>query len=135
MKLVAATNNIEIRFPAVDEILGSWDRFRIEQVLLNLLMNAIRHSNRKPITVEVRKLKENALVSVKDQGVGIRLEDQSKIFQRFVRISPDIGSSGMGLGLFISKHIVEAHGGEISVSSELGKGCEFTVYLPLSSTP
>lgn len=132
LKLTATSHDVELILKNPMPILGKWDRFRLEQVLLNLLMNAIRYGNKKPIHVEVVKEKDKALVIIRDQGIGISPEDQSRVFQRFVRLNQDPTSNGMGLGLYISNYIIRAHGGEIRLKSEFGKGSEFTVAIPCS---
>lgn len=113
-------------------LVGVWDRFRIEQALLNLLTNAIRYGNKKPIHVEVLKEGALAVVKVKDHGMGIHAKDQGRIFNRFERAISKNEVSGLGLGLFITDEIVKAHEGNIRVVSSPGQGAEFIVSLPLS---
>ena len=115
-------------------IIGAWDRFRIEQVVSNLLTNAGRYGNGKPIEVKVTQDHDMANIHVKDYGRGIAKEDQERIFQRFERAIPYYEVSGMGLGLFIVKEIVLMHGGSIRVESELNQGAEFIVSLPIRPT-
>ncbi|MBC7692424.1 MAG: PAS domain-containing protein [Methylotenera sp.] len=110
---------------------GDWDRMRLEQVLNNLFTNAIRYGKGKLVEVSVECLPEHVRLSVRDQGIGIAPEAQSKIFDRFERAVNANEVSGLGLGLFITRQIVHAHGGTIGVSSELGQGAIFTVDLPL----
>jgi signal transduction histidine kinase len=112
---------------------GKWDRFRLEQVITNLLTNAIRYGQGKPIEIDIRKVNDRAILSVKDQGYGISKQDQHRIFDRFERAINASEVSGMGLGLFITKEIIKAHQGEISVESEPGKGAIFIVDLPLKT--
>jgi signal transduction histidine kinase len=109
---------------------GCWDRFRIEQVLVNLLTNALKYGAGKPIDVQVSTLDRRAFVAVTDQGIGISPQDQSRVFGRFERAVSPNSISGLGLGLYISKKIVEAHQGMISLQSEVGKGSTFTLELP-----
>jgi PAS domain S-box-containing protein len=118
---------------APESLMGEWDRFRLEQVLENLLTNAIRYGLRQPIRVEVTKENDHALISVKDQGYGIAAADLTRIFGRFERAINSSEVSGLGLGLFITKEIVESHGGKIWVESTLGQGSTFFVKLPLSN--
>jgi signal transduction histidine kinase len=132
VSLIAESNGIEIKYDRKMSIHGNWDRFRLEQVLLNLLMNAIKYGNKKPIHVEVSKENDHALMIVRDEGPGISSTDQSRIFQRFERVSHDKSLSGMGLGLYISHYIIQAHGGEIRLKSKLGFGSEFIVAIPVS---
>jgi signal transduction histidine kinase len=76
-----------------------------------------------------------ALLSVRDEGIGIAPEDQPRIFERFVRAVTDRNYGGLGLGLFISRQVIEAHGGGLYVQSALGQGATFTVRLPLDAQP
>ena len=110
---------------------GVWDYNRIEQVFSCLLSNAMKYGSGKPIEVTVDTDKEKAVLKVTDQGPGISMKDREKIFQRFERAASIKNYDGLGLGLYISKEIVDAHGGTISVESEIGKGSTFTVSLPL----
>jgi two-component system, sensor histidine kinase and response regulator len=109
---------------------------RISQVILNLLANARKYSPvRSPIHVSLKRLDNCYMISVRDQGVGIPAEELPQIFERFYRV-PSIevqtGSSvGFGLGLYISRQIVERHGGKIHVDSSPGSGSTFSVILPL----
>lgn len=113
-----------------EHAMGKWDRFRIEQVLLNLLTNALRYGETKPIYVDVTATEQEVTVSVRDEGLGIAKQDQTRIFNRFERAVSANEVSGMGLGLYISREIVRAHRGEISVESELNRGSKFSVKLP-----
>jgi signal transduction histidine kinase len=110
---------------------GSWDRFRIEQVLTNLITNAIRYGKHKPVEVGIEETSEWARFWVKDQGLGIAPENQRKIFERFERITSANEASGLGLGLYIAHQIVKAHGGQIRIESEVGRGSTFIVDIPL----
>ena len=116
---------------ALDSIHGTWDRFRIEQVLTNLLTNAMRYGSGKPVQIRLTRESGNALIQVQDDGIGIAPDDQARIFDRFERVSSGTGPSGLGLGLFISRQIVEAHHGTIRVVSEKGCGSTFEVLLPI----
>ncbi|WP_341520003.1 hybrid sensor histidine kinase/response regulator [Pseudomonas sp. G.S.17] len=120
-----------ISFTADDPVIGVWDEFRIEQVVANLLTNALRYGARKPIRVCVYSEDGQARVDVRDEGIGISPENQKRIFQQFERVSASHAVHGLGLGLFISDQIVAAHGGTITVESEEGQGALFRVCLPL----
>lgn len=109
----------------------SGDSFRLEQVLNNLLSNAHKYGDGKTITVVVGKTQSRAYVKIIDQGRGIDPKDQKRIFNRFERAVSINEVSGLGLGLAIARDMVEAHGGEISVESQPGKGSVFTFELPL----
>jgi PAS domain S-box-containing protein len=117
---------------AADSVRGAWDRLRIEQVLTNLIANAIKYGSGKPIDVVVSGLEPFARLSVRDRGVGIQPADLDRIFGRFERAVSGRHYGGLGLGLFISKQIVEAHGGTIRAESEPGDGSVFHVRLPMA---
>lgn len=107
------------------------DRFRMEQVVTNLISNAIKYGAGTPILVTVESGVEWASIRVRDQGVGISLEKQSRIFERFERVITDPNISGLGLGLFIVRSIVHAHQGRVRVESQEGQGATFVVELPM----
>jgi PAS domain S-box-containing protein len=111
-------------------IQGRWDPVRIEQVIANLLLNAAKFGGGKPIDILVEAESGRARVSVEDHGTGIAPEDQQRIFEQFERAVAVGSAFGLGLGLYIARQIVEAHGGAISVRSALGSGSTFTVDLP-----
>jgi two-component system, OmpR family, phosphate regulon sensor histidine kinase PhoR len=107
------------------------DVTRLEEVLANLVINAAKYSPEgTKIDVALERTNGDALISVRDRGYGIPMERQGQIFQRFYRAMTDDGKPGLGLGLYVSKGIVEAHGGEIWFESEEGKGSTFYVRLP-----
>ena len=112
-------------------IIGSFDKSRIEQVFVNLLSNAIKYAPGEMLEISLTRKSEQAIFSVKDHGPGISQDKQTAIFERFARATNSRDISGLGLGLFISKEIVEAHRGSIRVESELGHGARFIVELPL----
>lgn len=109
------------------------DPDRITQVIMNLLSNALKYGDGKPIGVNASIERGRAKVSVRDQGMGIADKDRGRIFDRFERVVSHQNISGMGLGLFISRQIMEAHKGEIHVESMLGGGSIFTIELPISN--
>lgn len=108
------------------------DEYRIEQALINLLTNAIRHCDGKPIEVRVESAGAQLQMAVRDYGRGISSEDRQRIFQQFERGAHERKGSGLGLGLFIANQIVAAHGGAIVVTSAEGEGAEFALQLPLA---
>ncbi|MES2525602.1 MAG: PAS domain-containing sensor histidine kinase [Bdellovibrionota bacterium] len=110
------------------------DKFRIEQVLVNLLTNTSRYGKGKPVFVTTSRNENFALLSVKDSGSGIAPADHERIFERFERATSNAGISGLGLGLYIVKNIVQLHKGSIRVESSIGLGAEFIVELPLKTT-
>ncbi len=120
-----------VTFKADEPVIGVWDEFRIEQVIANLLTNALRYGARKPIKVRVYAEDGEARVEVHDQGIGISAENQQRIFQQFERVAANHAVHGLGLGLFISDQIVSAHGGRIVVESAEGEGSMFRVCLPV----
>jgi PAS domain S-box-containing protein len=117
-----------------EQVHGTWDRLRIEEVLVNLLSNAVKYGAGKPIVVTLDAASDTVRLAVADQGIGIAPEDVGRIFGRFQRAAPIRNYGGMGLGLFITRHIVEAHGGTISVVSKVGEGATFVVELPSRRT-
>jgi signal transduction histidine kinase len=128
----AASAGSTITLDAGQALTGTWDEFRIEQVVINLLTNALRYGKGKPVTVSAGPIEGGVRIAVTDQGMGISAEDQRRIFEQFERAAGNDGTGGLGLGLFITQQLVEAHGGRIAVQSEPGRGSTFTVTLPLS---
>ncbi len=124
---------VEVTFQGEPGIQVEADPGRMEQVLVNLLSNGLKYGNGKPLVVSVVRIGETAVVSVQDQGMGIAPEDQERVFQRFERAVSARKISGMGLGLFICRQIIEAHGGRIELQSQVGQGTTFLVTLPLKS--
>lgn len=125
-----AGSPIELQLPE-QPVVGCLDRSRIEQVLVNLVANAIKYGAGKPICIAVIQRDHKAEIVVKDAGIGIASKDLARIFQRFERAVSTRHYGGLGLGLFIAQRIVHAHGGEIDVRSLPGAGAEFVVSLPL----
>jgi signal transduction histidine kinase len=124
----------ELRVTANGKVQGRWDKSRIEQVVSNLLTNGVKYGPGHPIEVTVSVDGRRARVSVKDYGIGIAREQQARIFERFERAVSPRQYGGLGLGLYIARHIVEAHGGLIRVESNPGDGATFTFELPRDPT-
>ncbi|WP_234023397.1 sensor histidine kinase [Sorangium cellulosum] len=116
-----------------EAVIGRWDPSRMEQVLLNLLSNAMKYGAGGPVHVVVRRQAERALLVVRDHGMGIAEADQARIFERFERAVSVRNFGGLGLGLYIVRWIVAAHGGTIRVESKPGAGATFIVELPLQA--
>jgi PAS domain S-box-containing protein len=110
---------------------GTWDRLRVSQIATNLVGNAVKYGAGKPVEVHYGPAADQAILVVRDHGIGIDPADQLHIFERFERAVSSRNYGGLGLGLFIVKRIVEAHGGTISVESRPGEGATFRVELPL----
>ncbi|WP_437918512.1 chemotaxis protein CheB [Sphingobacterium sp. LRF_L2] len=125
----------DILLNSVDHLRISADRNRIEQVLINFLSNAIKYSpSAHKIIVEVNEqIGEGVRVAVKDFGIGISNDKKELVFDRFFRVEESIKYSGLGLGLFISKDIIERHHGYIGVDSVEGEGSTFWFVIPLDS--
>jgi PAS domain S-box-containing protein len=119
-----------IRFHPASSIVGTWDRARMEQVVVNLLSNAIKYGCGNPIDVRVETADAVVRLVVADHGIGIAAEDRTRIFTRFERAVPVQHYGGLGLGLYVTRNIVEAHGGSIHVSSSEGRGSTFTIEVP-----
>lgn len=116
-----------------EQIVDCWDRVRIDQVITNLISNAIKFGQEKPIAIKAYRSGKEAVLAVRDEGVGIPPENHDRIFERFERFTTPARDEGLGMGLWISKRIVEAHSGTLTVESEPGKGSTFVVRLPLES--
>ena len=125
----AAAAGCTVVLDAADGVNGCWDRPRIERALVNLLSNAIKYGRGKPIHVAVKSSGADAVLTVRDEGIGIRPEDQRRIFRRFERAVSPRNYGGFGLGLWIAREVVHAHGGRIEVTSQPGEGATFTVTL------
>jgi signal transduction histidine kinase len=111
------------------------DRGRIEQVLTNLVVNAIKYAPGKPVQVSLRADETRARIAVRDNGPGIPRHEQRRIFEPYRRLASAKHLGGLGLGLYIGRQIAEAHGGALHVYSEPGHGAEFVLELPLAPPP
>jgi signal transduction histidine kinase len=137
IKQQAETKNQTLQLSLATDIpIVMADEFSIGQVLLNLVANAVNYVPEKgQITIKAERKEGLFQISVKDNGHGIPKEALSKLFTKFFRVSGALeqGSKGTGLGLFISKSIIEMHGGKIWVESEIEKGATFTFVLPIAT--
>jgi PAS domain S-box-containing protein len=120
------TLSVELEEP----LLGHWDRLRLEQVVTNLLTNALKYGAGKPVTLRLERAADLARLTVRDEGIGIQPEHLGRIFGKFERAVSERHYGGLGLGLYITRQIVEALGGTIRVESRPGEGALFTVELP-----
>ena len=135
-KMSSQFDALKIPVPSITgeaSVVGNWDAIRIEQVINNLLSNTLKYGRGKPIQVKVYSKGHKAIVQVIDQGVGIPADRREAIFERFERAINLSEVSGLGLGLFIAKQIVLAHGGRTWVESNIEKGSTFYVELPIDS--
>jgi signal transduction histidine kinase len=125
----AALSGSNIFLYASDGVIGRWDRDRLDLVVTNLLANAIKYGLGKPIEVWVDEQGGKAWLTVRDQGIGVPTDAKARLFQRYHRVATQY--SGFGLGLWIAREIVEAHGGRIAAECDPDGGSRFTIELPL----
>jgi PAS domain S-box-containing protein len=123
----------QIQFGDGRPVVGRWDRFRVEQVVSNLLSNAIKYGDGQPIVIALDHDGRFARLSVKDQGIGIAPEQHERLFARFERGVSRRQYGGFGLGLWIARQLVDAMGGRIAVDSRPGQGATFSIVLPLDN--
>jgi signal transduction histidine kinase len=124
-----------IALEAGEEVTGHWDPLGIEQVASNLIANAIKYGAGRPIEISVEGRGDDGVLTVRDQGIGVAEEEIDRIFDRFARAVPSRHFGGLGLGLYITRQLVEAHGGTIAVASQKGAGASFIVHLPRALPP
>ncbi len=128
-ELARKGSRLNLRIDA--RVVGVWDRRRMEQVVGNLLSNAIKYGEGRPIEVDLRSDGPDAVLRVRDHGIGIAPHDTRRIFERFERAVSDRHFGGLGLGLWIANEIVHASGGTLEVESAAGDGSTFTLRIPL----
>ncbi|NRD46971.1 hybrid sensor histidine kinase/response regulator [Corallococcus exiguus] len=126
-----ARMGVTVTLDADMPLVGRYDRLRIDQVVTHLLTNAAKYGQGRPIAVRVAAEDGTARLTVRDEGIGISEADRARIFERFERAVPGRNYGGLGLGLWIARQVVEAHGGRITVDSAPGLGSTFVVELPL----
>ena len=131
----AAFHLVDIELTAPDSVRGRWDRLSIEQIIGNIISNAIKYGDGKPVRISLAHAGERVRLEVKDQGIGISAEDQARIFGRFEQVITGQHRTGFGVGLWLARALIEAHRGSIAVQSAPGRGTAFTVWLPLDATP
>lgn len=127
---VARAADCRLTLDAPRPVAIACDGVAIEQVISNLISNAIKYGAGRPVRVRVIRVRQEAVLEVRDGGIGIRRADRVRIFERFVRAAPYEGYGGLGLGLFIVRRIVELHGGRVEVASAAGRGATFTAFFP-----
>jgi PAS domain S-box-containing protein len=130
-QMQAARSSSTIKVTSIASATGWFDRARVQQIIANLLSNAIKFGSGGAIDVTLTVEQDIARLSVRDDGIGIADEARARIFERFERAVSSQHYGGFGLGLWLTRELVEAQGGAIHVESELGKGSSFTVALPL----
>lgn len=132
----AIDKGLLLRFAGPDSAMLPANTDQMTQVALNLIANAVNYTQKGEIDISIEKTPHEISIHVKDTGIGISSEHQSRIFERFYRV--DKGRSrqtgGTGLGLSIVRHIIESHGGKVSVVSNLNQGSTFTIWLPIPGT-
>jgi PAS domain S-box-containing protein len=127
----AKRTGCEVALEISDEARGDWDRDRLEQVLFHLLSNAFRYGSGKPVHVRVEREGSIGRLTVQDEGVGIQEHALPRVFEKFEHAALARGYGGLGLGLYIVRQLVLAHGGMVTVQSKPGEGATFRVDLPL----
>ncbi|MES2323919.1 MAG: hybrid sensor histidine kinase/response regulator [Pseudomonadota bacterium] len=127
----AAGSTIELHAP--QPVTGVWDEFRVEQIIINLLTNALRYGGSKPVKIILAAGGGQATIEVRDQGVGIAPADQERIFSPFERAGTKDVREGLGLGLYIARQLAESHAGTLAVDSVPEQGSAFRLTLPLDA--
>jgi len=131
LSLQAKTAERHFIAKVTEDVKGFWDEFRIEQIIINLLTNAMRYGGTQDVHLTLTTQDEFAVISVRDYGIGISAQQQHIIFEKFERGENNNVSAGLGMGLYIARQLAEAHGGSLTVESTLGEGSTFTLRLPL----
>jgi signal transduction histidine kinase len=134
MSPVAESAGCSVSLDVQDAVTGTLDQTAVEQIIENILSNAVRYGAGHPIDVSLVRILGTARLSIRDQGIGISEAEQARIFGRFQRAMGNNTAGGFGVGLWITKQLVLAMGGDISVRSAVGVGSTFTVSLPLEGS-
>ncbi|GEJ58964.1 hypothetical protein AMYX_37050 [Anaeromyxobacter diazotrophicus] len=121
----------EVTLRGAEAVHGTWDRSLLESVVAQLVSNAVKFGEGKPIEIALGTTGERAVLTVRDHGIGVPLADQGRIFERFERAVSERNYGGFGVGLWVARQAIEAMGGRIAVDSQPGAGAEFRVELPL----
>lgn len=131
LSAIARAAGCELRLQVEPGIEVRWDRLRIEQALMNLVVNACKYAAGSPVEIGVQRHADKVRLWVQDQGPGIAADKIEQVFDRFVRTGSSDRASGLGLGLYVTRQIAEAHGGTANVDSRVGQGSRFNLVLPL----
>jgi signal transduction histidine kinase len=127
-RLVSARDATRVRLVTLGDLHGWWDRSMVEQIVGNLLSNALKFGLGRPIRIEVKPAEYGVHISVRDHGIGVLPADQEWIFERNRHARPEEGG-GLGLGLWLVRELASAHGGWVTLESRKGRGSTFTVFL------
>lgn len=130
LSLQASATGCKLSLQPHPPVQGCWDEFRIEQVVVNLLTNALRYGGGQPVEVSVQHAGGTVRIDVRDEGKGIAPSDLERIFEPYERGARNGEPKGLGLGLYISRQLALSHGGELRVTSKPGEGSTFTLILP-----
>jgi signal transduction histidine kinase len=130
----ATTTEHRLILESPDQVYGAWDRERIAQLVANLVSNAIKYSpDGGDVRINVDAVDNHVTVRVSDSGPGIASPQQDLLFRPYSRLAQTSGIQGLGVGLYLARGIVQAHGGEIWIESQLGAGSTFCFTLPLDA--
>jgi signal transduction histidine kinase len=124
-------HRVQVTTDCPQKIYGQWDKIRIEQIITNLLSNALKYGDHQPISISLTSHQNQAIIEVTDQGKGLTPAEQKNLFTLFYRARPNGKTKGLGVGLYISRQIARTHGGELSCQSHTQKGTTFTLTLPI----
>ena len=130
--VMAARSHSPVELDIEEGIVGILDRLAVEQVIENLLSNALKFGPGKPVTLRLRSNKHAARLDVQDRGIGMAPDQQARLFARFEQVVAQHSGSGFGVGLWLADRLIMAMEGRIDVSSSVGTGSTFTVTLPLA---
>jgi two-component system sensor histidine kinase VicK len=135
MRPAFVAKGVALEVTAAPSLTVPADAARMERAIANLLSNALKYGDRSPVTISVEETGTGVCLAVSDRGPGIAAADQERIFRRFERANGSVDISGLGLGLYITREIVEAHGGTLTLESEAGVKTTFRIFLPGARRP